>query len=516
MIDLNCTKEHMLAEIKASAKAFANCLHDAADPDFVTLEEVCLIVHGKTPDELLPVLSAAFSERYANVPEQQLHRDLLYPLKKALGNAYKWGNRKDLARQITVETVATKAGILVAISDEGEGFDVQGILGQFCRGERHYTHGGSGFRHFAKARSLISYASGGRMLLLCCVGVAESGSAMTAAPGAAFGAAGEAEFMRSFLSTELPYFRQQNATLHSCRIYVPDQQAHQPEIKYLVAYHTGESKQEQKLLLTGRLLPEGAAQTDFSVAEQLYKGPFRGKKDLCIPKPMAVFQQPPLVLFEFNPTIDLKRYVKKSVTFPEVAQVIKMVAEALRALHQSVIALEVEEDVADVLHRHQTVRDRIITKLAQANPQWVELVQQLFNHLMERALGLNSCELVPIHGAFAWHCIVYDDRQFYLYRFEACRRSHPGFDIGGFLADLLCFYGLSKKSDQGSYETGRAVFLETYFAGKPPLWQEDVSFFVVSALLQRLDWLMELPEEKWQPKIASLLELSAPLWRAAN
>jgi hypothetical protein len=44
MIDLNHTQEQMLAEIKASAKAFANGLRDPADPGFVALDEVCLMV----------------------------------------------------------------------------------------------------------------------------------------------------------------------------------------------------------------------------------------------------------------------------------------------------------------------------------------------------------------------------------------------------------------------------------------------------------------------------------------
>jgi hypothetical protein len=169
----------MLAEINASEKAFAHRLNNPADPDFVALDEACLVVQGRTPDELLPVLSAAFSERYADVPPQQLHRDLLYLLKKGLGNAYKWGNQKDPTKQITVEAVVTKTGVLVTISDEGEGFDVPSILGQFYRGERHYTHGGSGFRHFAKAKSLISYANGGRTLLLRFAGVAAPGNVST-------------------------------------------------------------------------------------------------------------------------------------------------------------------------------------------------------------------------------------------------------------------------------------------------------------------------------------------------
>jgi hypothetical protein len=156
-------------------------MHDPTDPSFVALDEVYLIVQGQTPDELLPVLNAAFAARCADVPPQQLRRHLLYPLKKALGNAYKWGNHKDPTKQITVETVATKIGLLVTISDQGEGFDVPGIVGQFRSGERYFTHGGSGLKHFDRAKSLISYTNGGRTLLLRFLCAPEFGQAMTTA-----------------------------------------------------------------------------------------------------------------------------------------------------------------------------------------------------------------------------------------------------------------------------------------------------------------------------------------------
>jgi hypothetical protein len=201
MIDLTQTKEQMLAEIKASAKVFANSMHDPADPGFVALDEAYLVVQGQTPDELLPVLNTAFAARCADVPPPQLRRHLLYPLKKALGNAYKWGNHKDPAKRITVETVATKIGLLVIISDQGEGFDVPSIVGQFRSGERYFTHGGSGLKHFDRAKSLISYTNGGRTLLLRFLYVSGSGKAMTAAASPTVRMAGEAACLQAFLPT---------------------------------------------------------------------------------------------------------------------------------------------------------------------------------------------------------------------------------------------------------------------------------------------------------------------------
>jgi hypothetical protein len=166
MIDLTRTRGDLLLEIGASARALANRLTDPADPRFVSLDEACLTVEGGTPGDLSRVLGPAISRRFAHVPAEQLFDDLLYLLKKGLGNAHKWGNRQDPAKRIVVETVVTSFGAVVAISDAGEGFDPGRVLGQLRGGESYYTHGGSGFKHFQRAKSLVSYADGGRTLLV--------------------------------------------------------------------------------------------------------------------------------------------------------------------------------------------------------------------------------------------------------------------------------------------------------------------------------------------------------------
>ena len=166
MFDLNHTKARMLQEINASEEAFANRVSDPADVAFASADEARLILRAKRPDELLPSLRTALCKRFALLAPEQLHGDLIYLLKKGVGNAYKWGNRKDPAKGISVEAVVTEGGAVVAISDDGEGFDVEGVVVKFRAGERFFTHGGSGFRHFEKARSLISYADGGRTLLI--------------------------------------------------------------------------------------------------------------------------------------------------------------------------------------------------------------------------------------------------------------------------------------------------------------------------------------------------------------
>lgn len=167
MFDLSLTKEQMLKEINASHSAFVNRFRDPGSQALVSLDEACLVIRGPMPDQLWPVLCAVLSKRFAHVAAAQLFSDLIYPLKKGLGNAYKWGNKRDTARNITVEAVLTTAGAVVSISDEGQGFNAEDVVSKIHRAEHYFTHGGSGFRRFAKTKSSISYADGGRTLLVC-------------------------------------------------------------------------------------------------------------------------------------------------------------------------------------------------------------------------------------------------------------------------------------------------------------------------------------------------------------
>jgi anti-sigma regulatory factor (Ser/Thr protein kinase) len=436
------------------------------------------------------------------VPPEKLIRDLYYPLKKGLGNAYKWGNRKDPDKQITVEAVVTKTGALVAIADEGEGFDVDGILRRFQGDGQYFSHGGSGFEHFNRAQSVISYADGGRTLLirfLCAP--RSSGGENGAAKNSAYGVAGDETFMKSLLAAELLYFQDNKTTLESCRIYLPDG-PDELEIKYVLECRQDQSTETKTVTLTGRLLPEAAAQKDFSVAAQLYKT----QDGVHIPKPVAVFKEPSLALFEFNPAKDLRAYLKKIEDFQEATEIIKKIAAGLRALHRSAIDLPAEATLNGVLERYRAVKTKAVAILAQTGPSRAERVEEFFNHLMARAATLKTCEPAPIHGNLGWDNILYSDGKFYFFRFEGCRRSHPGFDSGSFLAELRRFYLLRRKADQNFYHAGREVFLETYFGGNPPAWHDDLPFFTAGALLLRLDGLLERAEEKWEPKVEALLE----------
>src|SRR5262245_43438279 len=116
----------MLEDIRAGGRAAL--VDGLADPqsfsDFVSLGEARLLTKVSSPQDILPRLDSALAARFSEVEPDSLQRNLLLPLKKALGNAHKRGNRMDPAKRITLEVVVTRRGAFVEVSDEGEGFDV--------------------------------------------------------------------------------------------------------------------------------------------------------------------------------------------------------------------------------------------------------------------------------------------------------------------------------------------------------------------------------------------------------
>ena len=168
MIDLEYTRERMLTDIGASEQIPAVCSIAAlASPEFLTGANARVIVKGRVREEILPPLYEALTARFGNVAPQMLDRDLLSPLKKAVGNAWKRGNQMDPDKWITVEVVVTEKGAFLEVSDEGAGFDVRAIVDKMRSGENYYSHAGSGFRRFVKTDSVISFANGGRTFRAC-------------------------------------------------------------------------------------------------------------------------------------------------------------------------------------------------------------------------------------------------------------------------------------------------------------------------------------------------------------
>jgi hypothetical protein len=152
MVDLGRTEEQLLAEIHLDGRQSPLETPALAAPWRLV---------GRTPAELLPVLAKTFSTRYEHLPPAHVSRDLIDLVKKGLGNAYKWGNERDPDKLLVVMAVMTHTGALIKITDQGNGFDVPRVVR-----DRTFTHGGSGLTRFQKTSSVISYADGGRTLLI--------------------------------------------------------------------------------------------------------------------------------------------------------------------------------------------------------------------------------------------------------------------------------------------------------------------------------------------------------------
>ena len=516
MIDLNRSKEQMLAEIDASADASCDPLDDPSDPRFALLDETRLVVQGKTPNDLLSTLNAALARRFDHVSSEHLFFDLLYPLKKAVGNGYKWGNRQDPEKKITVEVVTTPTGAVVAVTDEGEGFDYRDVLARFQSDKEYFTNGGSGFKQFKKTKSVTSYADNGRTVLIRFLSVQEPGRPLTPADHSLFREAGDATFMKEALAERLPEVQHNGVELEDCRVFVPHKQKPgQLEINYLLKCRDGRTGKVWNKVLAGRLLPEAIARYDFEVICQLHELSSNDKAGASVPAPVALLEQPSLALFEFNPAGDFRNYLKflkKKGEFQDVLAAIKKVASGLSALHRSRISVENDEGLEEALQRFQAAKQSVIdTFLQTAMPQRAERVENAFLRFWERAAMLRPYDPVPIHGNFGWQAVLQSENRLYFYYFDESRLSHPGLDVGGFLADLLEYYVLDKDGLEDRYLAGREAFLEEYFAGSEPAWRDDLPFFLAGALLLRLKRLLQRPQKKWASEVDSFLEYWARL-----
>src|SRR5256886_16575435 len=159
MIDLSRTRAELLAEIEATDSA-GEPLSNITDPRVATRDaRVRVCGHGR--HDLFPLLKAALLERFAAAPRPQLIRDLLIPLRNALGNAFKHGNGRDATKTISRELVLGRKGALLAVTDEGKGFDVALTCRGFQDRQEHFVNPGAGFSTRHSGTSAVSYEHGG-------------------------------------------------------------------------------------------------------------------------------------------------------------------------------------------------------------------------------------------------------------------------------------------------------------------------------------------------------------------
>jgi hypothetical protein len=497
MIDLSRTRADFLAEIEA-LNATSDPLSDLTDSRIATAD-VHVRVRGLARKDLFPLLKLALSERFAAVARAQLFRDLLVPLKNVLGNAFKHGNGSDPAKAILVEMVLTRRGALIAVSDEGRGFDVARTFRGFQEQETYFVHQGSGFRNLHSAMSVVSYEHGGRTVLLCyrpmdVPGHAPSPDDLPVPTASEESPAGprpkvfDSRWIQTSLSAEIPEFAPDSARIESCRIYATrGRDAADCGQRYLlrVAGHNGGPPETRKLI--GRLhAAEAEAVADFEAATQLHKA--RISSRLRIPRPVARFEEPRLVLYEFDPWMNLWEYlITCRDSLGSLRHAAERVGQSLAALHRSPIVLPgvesvpFDQDLQAIIGRVETTLQNRPSEpdLANRFHACVQLIQEGPAFRMQRTTA-------PIHGALAWDCIHYGvDGSFYLYRFEKCRRSDPGLDLGGFAADLLCF--TLAGHDDRAYRICIEDFLRHYNSkAEHPIGEDDLRLYIVFALCERL------------------------------
>ncbi len=495
MIDLSRTRAGLLTQIEAPDPA-GGPLTDITDPRVAT-GDAHVRVCGRTREDLFPVLKLALSERFAAVPRMELLRDLLMPLRNALGNAFKHGNGSDPSKSVSVEIVFAQKGALIAITDEGVGFDVALTFRRFQEQERYFENEGSGFTNLHRAMSTVSYENDGRTLLVC-FQCASSCPASVGDPSTDPGASsGEAHALpkvpdsvrlSTCLSAELAKFAGGCARIESCRVYVTRGCAGgDGESRYLLRVAGACGGPAETRILTGRLhAKEAAAKADFAAATLLHEAKIL--KSVRIPRPVARPEgEPRLVLYDFDPWMNLREYLRYQRSPTALQHCASRVGRALAHLHRSQIVFPnvqtdlVEDGLQGVFASAETC--------FQSLPAGSDLVSRFrasVQQIRERAASGRPPTRTPIHGALGWHCIHYGvDGRFYLYRFETCRRSDPGLDLGGFAADLLCF--TLADHDTGAYRLGSDAFLRSYNSrAEYPLREDELRPYIALALFERL------------------------------
>lgn len=210
-------------------------------------------------------------------------------------------------------------------------------------------------------------------------------------------------------------------------------------------------------------------------------------KRVKIPRPLAqLASEPRIVLYDFDAWMNLWEYLNYRGTVSSVRKFSERMGHVLAALHTSrdqapgVAAGAFGETLEPLIARAGSTLRSL--------PSGLDLVNRFGDCVerhKERSAHGRQPAVASIHGALDWDCIHYGaDGGFYLYRFEKCRWADPGFDLGGFAADLLCF--ALACHDEETYRICRDELLAQYNLQAPHgMNAEDLDFYVVLALCER-------------------------------
>jgi aminoglycoside phosphotransferase (APT) family kinase protein/anti-sigma regulatory factor (Ser/Thr protein kinase) len=167
MIDIDATLEDMLAGIGWQAEARHVSVSDPADRRLENMTQFHLASEWFPTDADITVgPGRLYLKRFPAASFESIYADLVRPLQAGAGNAVKRGNGNDPSKPVLLEHYFTNEGVVVSITDEGDGFDYRKICSLFQEGVRYGTHNGGGLKLFDGCASRITYENGGRTLLV--------------------------------------------------------------------------------------------------------------------------------------------------------------------------------------------------------------------------------------------------------------------------------------------------------------------------------------------------------------
>jgi hypothetical protein len=277
-------------------------------------------------------------------------------------------------------------------------------------------------------------------------------------------------------------------------------------IRYVLHIAKQDSQTSEYRILTGRVHATAkAAAADFEAADRLYRE-FQSKS-FRIPRPLARPEHDPrLVLYDFDPWMNLGEFLIHLSGPQRLQWVARKFGKALATLHQIPVDLRHVKTIA--VEQHLDLLCRQVRRRLRAvalGRDCAERLNALVQRLRDRAATITPRPPAFIHGNLSWDCLHYGaDRRFYFYRFENCRMGDPGFDLGGFLADLLRF-GSTQRDEDASHH-GHEAFLTSYVKHSgDPLDAARVAIFTTFALVGRLNRLLHDADSPTDAEIGFLL-----------
>jgi anti-sigma regulatory factor (Ser/Thr protein kinase) len=432
-----------------------------------------VVAGGGPRRELFRRLEFALAARFGGAPRAERIRDLAAPLRNALGNAHKHGNGRDRGKRIEVEVVATRVGAVLAISDEGPGFDVAATVARLRAGEPYYSGQGTGLRALEDARSRVAWEAGGRTLLL---------RFLPSSPGAGTDA-GLAGALAVDLARWCARPGRPKLELAGCVVEAGDAPA-PPRVRCLLREpRPGEARPPVRILAGRLFASEQQARADLAAAAALRK--LLGDAAIRIPRPLwRLPSAPRLALYDFEPWLDLREYLAQrgAAALPGAA---RRVATLLEALHRSSAAFP-EERWDSVVERTRAQGRCALRRLQAIGTPELGRARDLVRTLEQRLDAWAPRARTPIHGSFGLGCVHQtSDGRFAADRLDAVRRSHPAIDLGGILADLAGAQetGAKRADREAAWQTLCAHYLGGRAAGTT---LEEARVFAAAALLARL------------------------------